>query len=51
MALNRYHSPSIASPLKVHSKPQAMEDHLKNHQEVLQILKDNMATSRNMMKQ
>ena len=51
MELYRYHLPSITSPLKVHSKVQVVEDHLENQQEVLQILKENLVTSRNMMKQ
>ena len=45
MALYGYHLPSITSPLKGHSKVQAVEDHLQHQQEVLQILKDNLVTS------
>ena len=50
MELYGYHPPSITSPLKGHSKVQAMEDHLQHQQEVLQILKDNLVTSKNRMK-
>ena len=46
-----YHMPSIISPLKGHSKVQVVEDRLQHQQEVLQILKDNMVTSKNKMKQ
>ena len=51
MALYGYQPPSITSPLKGHSKVQVVEDHLQHHQEVLQILKDNLVTSQNKMKQ
>ena len=47
MALYGYHPPSITSPLKGHSKVQEMDDHLQHQQEVLQILKDNLVTSKN----
>jgi hypothetical protein len=51
MALYGYQPPSITSPLKGYSKVQAVEDHLQHQQEVLQILKDNLVTSQNRMKQ
>ena len=51
MALYGEQPPSMTSPLKGHSKVQAMEDHLEHQQEVLQILKDNLVTSQNKMKQ
>ena len=51
MALYWYRPPSITSPLKGKSKVQAVEDHIENRQEVLQILKDNLAMSKNRMKQ
>ena len=51
MAFYGYHPPSITSPLKGHSKVQVVEDHLQHQQEVLQIVKDNMVTSKNKMKQ
>ena len=51
MALYGYQPPSITSPLKGHSKFQAVEDHLQHQQEVLQILKDNLVTSQYRMKQ
>ena len=51
MALYGYHPLSITSPLKVHSKFQAVEDCLQLQQEVLQILKDNLVTSKNRIKQ
>ena len=35
IALYGYQPPSITSPLKGHSKVQAMEDHLQHQQEVL----------------
>ena len=51
MALCGYQTPSITSPLKGHSKVQAVEDHLQHQQEILNILKDNVVTSQNRMKQ
>ena len=50
MELQGYHPPCITSPLKDNMKVQSMEDHLQHHQEVLQILNDNLVTSKNMMK-
>ena len=50
MVLYGYHPPSITSPLKGHSKVQAVEDHLQHQQEVLQILKDNLVTLQYRMK-
>jgi hypothetical protein len=51
MKLYGYHPPSITYSLKEKSKFQAVEDHIKNQQEVLQILKDNLTTEHNRMKQ
>ena len=51
MALYGYQPPSITSPLKGHSKVQAVEDRIQHQQEVIHILKDNLVTSQNMMKQ
>ena len=51
MELYGYQPPSITSPLKGHSKVQEVKDHLQHQQEVLQILKENLVTSQNMMKQ
>jgi transposase InsO family protein len=42
MALYGCHPPSITSSLKEKSKVQAVEDHIENQQQVLQILKDNL---------
>jgi DNA-binding ferritin-like protein len=51
MALYGYHPPSITSYIKEKSKVQAVEDHIENQQEVLQILKDNLTMAQNRMKQ
>jgi hypothetical protein len=51
MALYGYHPPSITSSLKEKSKVQAVEDHIENQQQVLQILKDNLTMAHNRMKQ
>jgi hypothetical protein len=51
MALYGYHPPSITSSLKEKSKVQAVEYHIKNQQQVLQILKDNLTMAQNCMKQ
>jgi hypothetical protein len=51
MALYGYHPPSITSSLKEKSKVQAVEDHIKNQQQILQILKDNLTMAQNRMKQ
>jgi hypothetical protein len=51
MELYGYHPPSITSSLKKKSKVQAVEDHIENQQEVLQILKDNLTMAHNRMKQ
>ena len=51
MALYGYHPPSITSSLKEKSKVQAVEDRTKNKQQVLQILKDNLNTAQNRMKE
>jgi hypothetical protein len=49
MALYGYHPPSITSSLKEKSNVQAVEDHIKNQQQV--ILKDNLTMAQNRMKQ
>jgi DNA-binding ferritin-like protein len=51
MALYGYHPPSITSSLKEKSKVQAVEDHIENQQQILQILKDNLTMVQNRMKQ
>ena len=51
MALYGYHPPSITSSLKEKCKVQAVEDHIENQQQVLQILKDNLTMAQNHMKQ
>jgi len=43
MALYGYHPPSIMSLLKGKAKVQAVEDHIEHQQEVLQLLKENLA--------
>ena len=51
MELYGYHLPSITcDPLKGHFKVQAVEEDLEHRQEVLQILTDNLVTSKNRMK-
>ena len=51
MELYRYHHPSITSALKHKAKVQVVEDHIEHQQEVLQLLKDKLDTTQNMMKQ
>ena len=51
MALYGYQPTSITSPLKENSKVQVVEDHLQHQQAILQILENNLITSKNMMKQ
>ena len=51
MALYGYHSPSITSSLRDQSKVQAVEEHIENQQQVLQLLKDNLTLTQNQMKQ
>ena len=51
MALYGYHPPSITLYLKENSKVEAVEDHIKHQQEVLQLLKDNLNLAQNRMKQ
>jgi hypothetical protein len=43
--------PSITSSLKEKSKVQAVEYHIENQQQILQILKDNLTMAQNRMKQ
>ena len=49
MELYGYQPPSISSSLKKKSKVQVVEDHIE-HQQVLQILKDNLTMTHNHMK-
>jgi hypothetical protein len=51
MALYGYHPPSITSSLRYQSKVQAVEEHIENQQQVLQLLKDNLTLAHNQMKQ
>ena len=51
MEIYGYHPPSITYSLKEKSRVQAVEDHIKNQQQVLQILKDNLTMAQNHMKQ
>jgi hypothetical protein len=51
MALYGYHPPSINSSLKEKYKVQSVEDHIKNQQQVLQIIKDNLTMAHNCMEQ
>ena len=51
MAFYGYHPPSITSSLRENSKVQAVEDHIENQQQVLQLLKDNLTLAQNQMKQ
>jgi hypothetical protein len=51
MTLYGCHPPSITSSLKEKSKVQAVEDYIKNQQQVLQVLKDNLTMAQNRIKQ
>ena len=51
MALYGYHPLSITSSLRYNYKVQAMEYHIENQQQVLQLLKDNLNLVQNQMKQ
>ena len=51
MALYGYHPSSITSSLRENSKVQAVEDHIKHQQEVLQLLKVNLNLEQNWMNQ
>lgn len=51
MVLYGYHPPSITSSLRYQSKVQAVEEHIENQQQVLQLLKDNLTMAQNRMKQ
>ena len=51
MALYGFHPPSITSSLRCQSKVQAVEKHIQNQQQVLQLLKDNLTMAQNRMKQ
>ena len=50
MALYGYQPPSITSYLRENSKVQAVEHHIE-HQQVFQLLKDNLVLAQNRMKQ
>ena len=50
MVLYGYHPPSITSSLRYQSKVQAVEEHIENQQQVLQLLKDNLTLAQNRMK-
>jgi hypothetical protein len=51
MALYGYHPPSINSSLKEKYKFQVVEYHIEHQQQVLQLLKENLTTAQNHMKQ
>ena len=51
MALYVYHPPSITSSLRDSSKVQAVEEHMKHQQQVLQLLKEKLNLAQNQMKQ
>jgi len=51
MALYGYHPSFITSYLREKSKAQVVEDHIKNKQQVLQLLNDNLTLAQNIMKQ
>ena len=51
MALYGYNLPSITSSLRDQSKVQAVEEHIENQQQILQLLKDNLTLAQNQMKQ
>ena len=51
MTLYVYHPLSITYSVRDSSKVQAMEDHMKHQQQVLQLLKDNLTLAQNRMKQ
>ena len=51
IALYGYHPPSITYSVRDSSEVQAVEDHMKHQQEVLQLLKDNLNLAQNRMKQ
>ena len=47
MELYGYHPPSITSYLRENYKVQAVEDHIEHHQQVLQLLNDNLNLAQN----
>ena len=49
MALYGYQPPSITSYLRKNARIQVVEDHIE-HQQVLQLLKDNLTLAQNQMK-
>ena len=51
LALYGYHPPSITSSLKVSLRVQVVQDHLLHQQQVLSVLKENLAMAQNRMKQ
>ncbi|MCY6488127.1 hypothetical protein, partial [Actinobacillus pleuropneumoniae] len=50
MTLYGYHPPSITSSLRENSKVQAMEYHIEDQKQFLQLLKDNFTLAQNRMK-
>ena len=51
MSLYGYHPPSITYSVRDSSQVQALEDHMKHQQQVLQLLKDNLNLAQNRMNQ
>jgi DNA-binding ferritin-like protein len=51
MALYGYNPPSTTSSLRYQSKVQAVEEHIENQQQVLQLLKHNLTLVQDRMKQ
>ena len=51
MELYGYNPPSITSTLRENSKVQAVEVHIENQQQVLQLWNDNITLAQNQMKQ
>ena len=47
MALYGYNPPSMTTHLRENYTVQAVEDHIKNQQQVLQLLKDNLNLAQN----
>ena len=51
MELYGYHTPSITYSVRDSSKVQVVEDHMELQQKFLQLLKDNLYLTQNLMKQ
>ena len=51
MVIYDYHPQSITYSLRYSCKVQAVEDHMKNKPQVLQLLKENLNVAQNQMKQ